>query len=230
MQKGFWDNEISDGHEKVRGARIMSHPENSGGSDMPYPPLFPIVVYQTLARQITEGRKVRCGLCLDIGSGVGMLGIEIAKIAQLEVILLDTEKNLLMGGLKNAEHFRVRERVSAIQADVHNLPFKPNSLNLIVSRGSIPFWKDRIKAFKEIYRVLAANGVAFIGGGLPKNLPEKLRKDLEKRIRDFFSGPGGRGYSPPERWRLHDWLIKAGISQFKIIEGCPGRWVEIIKS
>jgi len=158
-----------------------------------------------------------------------MLGIEIVKITQLEVLLLDTEKNLLIGGLRNAEHFRVRERISAIQADVHNLPFRPDSLNLIVSRGSIPFWKDRIKAFKEIYRVLAANGVAFIGGGLPKNLPEKLRKNLEKRIKDFFSSPRGRKYSPPERWRLHEWLKKAGISQFKIIKGCPGRWIEIIK-
>ena len=74
----------------------MSRPENSSGSDIPYPPTFPIIVYQTLAQQITEGRKVKGGLCLDVGSGVGMLGIEIAKIAQLEVILLDTEKNLLM--------------------------------------------------------------------------------------------------------------------------------------
>jgi len=207
----------------------MSRPKTSSGSDIPYPPLFPIIVYQTLAQQITESRRVKDGLCLDVGSGVGMLGIEIAKITQLEVLLLDTEKNLLIGGLRNAEHFRVRERISAIQADVHNLPFRPDSLNLIVSRGSIPFWKDRIKAFKEIYRVLAANGVAFIGGGLPKNLPEKLRKNLEKRIKDFFSSPRGRKYSPPERWRLHEWLKKAGISQFKIIKGCPGRWIEIIK-
>jgi SAM-dependent methyltransferase len=198
--------------------------------DLPSPPLFPLIVYQALAQEIIEGCNIVEGLCVDIGSGVGMLGIQLAKLTQLEVLLLDVDKKALIGSLKNAEHFKVKGRVSAIRADVHNLPFKSNSINLIVSRGSIPFWKDHVKAFREIYDALVGGGRAFIGGGLTRNLPENVRRELGYRIRQFFNSPRGRQYPPPESWKLDEWLRKAGVAKFEVIQGDPGRWVKITRS
>jgi SAM-dependent methyltransferase len=198
--------------------------------DLPSPPLFPLIVYQALAQKIIEECNIVEGLCVDIGSGVGMLGIQLAKLTQLEVLLLDVDKKALIGSLKNAEHFKVKGRVSAIRADVHNLPFKSNSINLIVSRGSIPFWKDHVKAFREIYDALVGGGRAFIGGGLTRNLPENVRRELGYRIRQFFNSPRGRQYPPPESWKLDEWLRKAGVAKFEVIQGDPGRWVKITKS
>jgi SAM-dependent methyltransferase len=198
--------------------------------DLPSPPLFPLIVYQALAQEIIEECNIVEGLCVDIGSGVGMLGIQLAKLTQLEVLLLDVDKKALIGSLKNAEHFKVKGRVSAIRADVHNLPFKSNSINLIVSRGSIPFWKDHVKAFREIYDALVGGGRAFIGGGLTRNLPENVRRELGYRIRQFFNSPRGRQYPPPESWKLDEWLRKAGVAKFEVIQGDPGRWVKITKS
>jgi len=198
--------------------------------DLPSPPLFPLIVYQALAQKIIEECNIVEGLCVDIGSGVGMLGIQLAKLTQLEVLLLDVDKKALIGSLKNAEHFKVKGRVSAIRADVHNLPFKSNSINLIVSRGSIPFWKDHVKAFREIYDALVGGGRAFIGGGLTRNLPENVRRELGYRIRQFFNSPRGRQYPPPESWKLDEWLRKAGVAKFEVIQGDPGRWVKVTKS
>jgi len=198
--------------------------------DLPSSPLFPLIVYQALAQEIIEECNIVEGLCVDIGSGVGMLGIQLAKLTQLEVLLLDVDKKALIGSLKNAEHFKVKGRVSAIRADVHNLPFKSNSINLIVSRGSIPFWKDHVKAFREIYDALVGGGRAFIGGGLTRNLPENVRRELGYRIRQFFNSPRGRQYPPPESWKLDEWLRKAGVAKFEVIQGDPGRWVKITKS
>jgi ubiquinone/menaquinone biosynthesis C-methylase UbiE len=189
-----------------------------------------LIVYQALAQKIIEECNIVEGLCVDIGSGVGMLGIQLAKLTQLEVLLLDVDKKALIGSLKNAEHFKVKGRVSAIRADVHNLPFKSNSINLIVSRGSIPFWKDHVKAFREIYDALVGGGRAFIGGGLTRNLPENVRRELGYRIRQFFNSPRGRQYPPPESWKLDEWLRKAGVAKFEVIQGDPGRWVKITKS
>ena len=197
--------------------------------DVPYPPLHPLIVYEALAKQVIEDYGVKEGFCLDIGSGVGMLGIELARRTRLDVVLVDIRKDVLLGGLRNAEYFGVRHRVSAVQADVHSLPFRPDAAELIVSRGSIPFWRDRVKAFREIHRVLAGSGVAFIGGGLSRNLPEEVRVELRERIRRWFSSPEGRKYDPPERWKAEEWLRKAGIMRFRIILEDPGRWIEFRK-
>lgn len=195
----------------------------------PHPPLHPLIVYEALARQIVEDYGVMEGFCLDIGSGVGMLGIELARMTRLDVVLVDIRKDVLIGGLRNARYFRVGDKVSAVQADVHHLPFKSDVASLIVSRGSIPFWRDRVEAFKEIHRVLADSGVAFIGGGVSRNLPERVKAELRERIRRWWSSPEAKRYDPPRRWRLEEWLRKAGIRRFKVISEDPGRWVEFRK-
>ena len=50
--------------------------------------------------------------------------------------------------------------------DAESMPFEDNFADLIVSRGSMFFWNDQTKVFKEIYRVLKPNGMAYIGCGL----------------------------------------------------------------
>ncbi|MEM3464971.1 MAG: class I SAM-dependent methyltransferase [Thermoproteota archaeon] len=206
----------------------MSDVDVSNDPHIPHPPLWPLIVYQGLAKEIIGRYNIANGLCLDVGSGVGMLGIELARRTRLNVFLLDVEKNVLAKGLRNAEYFKVRDRVSGVQADAHALPFREGSLNLIVSRGSIPFWRDIVKVFKEIYRVLAAGGVAFIGGGFPKCISKRLLKEFESRRKNFFNGPG-KQYLPLEKWELDKRVREAGVAGFKVIRKGPGRWVEIVK-
>ena len=49
--------------------------------------------------------------------------------------------------------------------------------------GSYPFWKDKHKAFSEIYRVLKPGGVAFIGRGFPESLPLAVAREIRERQR-----------------------------------------------
>ncbi|MBS7611982.1 class I SAM-dependent methyltransferase [Candidatus Bathyarchaeota archaeon] len=215
----------------------MSFSNASEEESIPQPPIHPSTIYKALAKHIVENYGVEEGLCLDIGSGVGLLGIELARLTQLKVLLLDVDRKALVGGLTNAKHFKVEGRVSAVLADAHNLPFKPNSVNLVVSRGVIPFSKDRVKMFKEVYRVLVEHGFALIGGGihsgslkyLPEHSRERLREEVRMRMTRFFSSPQGRGYDHPDKWRLEEWLREAGIRQFRIISDDPGKWIEILK-
>lgn len=196
---------------------------------IPNPPIHSPVVYFSLARQIVDDYGIRQGICLDIGSGVGLLGIGIAMMTQLSVFLVDIDRHTLEGALANAKYFMVRHKITCLRADVHNLPLIDGSVNLIASRGSVLFWKDPVRAFMCINRILAPNAVAFIGGGLHRCLPREERKKLKKAIRGWFESPDAKSLLPPHSWPVSCWMANAKIKAFRTIDDNPGKWIEIRK-
>jgi ubiquinone/menaquinone biosynthesis C-methylase UbiE len=66
-------------------------------------------------------------------------------------------------------------------AAVHRIPPADGSVNLVISRGSIPFWNDPVVALKEIYRILTPDGMAYVGGG--RGTPEIRKLIAEKAVR-----------------------------------------------
>jgi len=52
-------------------------------------------VYPVLARQIVDDYGITTGICLDIGTGPGYLGLEIAKITKVIVYLADIDEKVL---------------------------------------------------------------------------------------------------------------------------------------
>ncbi len=162
-----------------------------------YSQLLP--VYPLIAQQVVDDYGITEGICLDIGTGPGYVGIELAKITELEMYFVDdkqealvkAEQNVSKGGLDNILHFT--------KADVCDLPFEDAFADLVVSRGSLWFWSDQVKGLQEIHRVLKAGGVAFAGGGLGRYTPPTMRKRLKGRGRrkmkkegkgNFLNGDG----------------------------------------
>jgi ubiquinone/menaquinone biosynthesis C-methylase UbiE len=69
------------------------------------------------------------------------------------------------------------------------MPFPDNFADLIVSRGSVFFWEDKVGAFEEIYRVLKPNGRTYIGGGFgTAELREKVMREMKKMISEWKKG------------------------------------------
>ncbi|MBN1545312.1 MAG: class I SAM-dependent methyltransferase [Syntrophaceae bacterium] len=135
--------------------------------------------YVAIAKQIREETGVIEGVGLDVGAGGGYLSLALAGITDLDIVLLDqlpemqkiAEQNIIEAGLE--------KRLRTLMADVHEIPLEDGSVNLVFSRGSVFFWEDQVKAFREIYRVLVPGGVTFIGGGfgsvaLKKQIDEKM--------------------------------------------------------
>ena len=156
-------------------------------------------VYPLIARQVVDDYGVGTGICLDIGTGPGFVGIELAKLTALEMYFIDdsqtaldkAEKNVFNSGLDNKVHFT--------KADVCSLPFDDGFADLVVSRGSLWFWQDQVKGLQQIHRVLKTGGIAFVGGGLGryattdmrKQLKGKGRKKMQKKGKgNFLSGAG----------------------------------------
>jgi ubiquinone/menaquinone biosynthesis C-methylase UbiE/nucleoside-triphosphatase THEP1 len=139
-------------------------------------------VYPVIAKQIKQRTGITRGLCLDVGAGTGHLGIEIAKITDLQVCLLDNSKEMLSIAEQNIANSSLGSRVKTLRGDVHNIPIVDCSIDLVVSRGSLFFWEDRKRAFKEIYRVLAPGGIAYVGGGFGTDeLKRKIDIEMQKR-------------------------------------------------
>ncbi len=136
-------------------------------------------IYPVIADHILKESKIREGICLDLGCGIASLGISIAEITDMPVYGIDFSKDMCRLSKKKALRHNIYDRVMPVEADVHTLPFRNNCADLIVSRGSVFFWKDLPIAFTEVARVLAPNGQAWIGGGFgTKELKEKISEKM----------------------------------------------------
>lgn len=136
-------------------------------------------IYPVIAEQILKATEISRGKCVDLGTGTGLLGLAIAAISDLKVCLLDISPEMLDYADQNIRDKKMEQQVHTVKADVHQLPFPDQSIDLIVSRGSIFFWDDLRKALQETYRVLAPGGVAYMGGGFGSN---ELKDQIEKKM------------------------------------------------
>lgn len=188
-------------------------------------------VNKLIARQSIDDYRITHGICLDIGCGAGWMGTELARLTDMTVILLDIDLRRVAEAARNAVEANVAIKTQPIQADVHKLPFRENLADLVVSRGSIFFWEDPILGLKETYRVLKPRGLAFIGGGMGRYLPEEERRllvaEIKKRIAE--SGKGEQWNRARRPGKFREWLRKAGIPSFRLTTDSPGLWVEIRK-
>ena len=155
--------------------------------------------YKPLAQQISKDCQLseKTGIGIDIGSGPGTLIVELCKCTKLHWINADINPHFFGYFHKMAAKSGIEHRVSSVLADVHDLPFRNNYADFIVSRGSYRFWDNKVKAFGEIYRVLKPGAVAYIGRGFSRNLPvetainirakqgRKMNYDIEEKAKEL---------------------------------------------
>jgi len=188
-------------------------------------------IYPLLAGQIIGDYQIKNGRCVDIGSGDGKLGLELAKRTTLQVYMVDINGDVLKKARPNACGAGLSNQINLIQANVEQLPFVDDFADLVVSRGSIFFWNDKPRGLREIYRILKTDGVAFVGGGLSRYISEQEREEFIRArtvgLKDERSRKEWERLRSPEYFRQI--LRQAGISHFKLILDPPGIWVEMQK-
>jgi len=145
-------------------------------------------VYAPLAQEITERFDLndKEGVGIDLGSGPGKLILELCRRTKLHWINADINAHFFPYFMRKAEEADLSGRVSAVRADAQFLPFRNDYAEVVVSRGSFQFWPDKVRAFAEVLRVLKPGGVAYIGRGLPGNMPLEEGGQLRRR---HGSGP-----------------------------------------
>lgn len=185
-------------------------------------------IYPLLAQQFVDDYSLQTGKCIDLGTGPGSVGIEIAKITDMDIYFVDFNQEQLQLAQANYTFAGCDNQAYFIQADVHKLVFEDNFADFIISRGSLWFWKDPASALREIYRVLKPGGTALIGGGLGRYIPETMRKRLTEANKERLAK---RGETRPSLEEFNLMVSKANLPEYTVInESGQGRWVEIRKT
>ncbi len=95
---------------------------------------------------------------LEIGCGAGFVLPALASQCKpVRLVGIDIDRFLLQHAEKKITHTGLR--VELYQADVRRMPFEDASFDLVVDFGTTFHLNRRVKALKEISRVLAADGI-----------------------------------------------------------------------
>lgn len=183
-------------------------------------------IYPVIAENIIRETEITRGLCLELGSGPGNLGLELAKLApDFELILFDQSADMLKIAEANSAELSLANRVKTRQGNVEELPFDDNSIDLIVSRGSIFFWEDQLMGVNEAYRVLKPGGCAYIGGGfgneeLLAQITEKMREQNPEWENDRKKRVGEQGFA-----HFTELMKNSEVNDYEISRKQAGLWI-----
>lgn len=184
-------------------------------------------VYPSIAGQIIASTGITKGRCLDIGTGGGYLGIAIAKITDLDILLLDKSQRMLDIAAQNIIDAGLETRLRVVSGDVHDIPLGNETMDLVISRGSVFMWEDKAQAFREIYRVLCPGGTAYVGGGLGST---EIRKEIEAKMKENGRNWPDRNRIAEDRTEVYrQGLKEAGITNCSVTKSDVGTWIEIHK-
>jgi ubiquinone/menaquinone biosynthesis C-methylase UbiE len=186
-------------------------------------------IYPVIAQQIMDRCRISEGVCIDVGTGPANLAIALAKITGLKTYAMDFSWHIFPMARENIEAEGLLGRVIPVVGDVHRMPFQDNAASLIVSRGSMRFWRNKPAAFGEIHRVLRPGGKGYVGGGLGSSkLGEEISVEMIKRDARWKKSPKKK-YRTRNVAYFQKILRKAGFDQHEIILDDSGFWVYLEK-
>lgn len=187
-------------------------------------------IYPVIARNALVVTGIEKGVCLDLGSGPGMLAISMAiEAPALEVAAFDFSEDARLIAIGNIYEAGLENRIRTISGDVHNMPYEDCCIDLIVSRGSMFFWKDLVGAFREIWRVLASGGATYIGGGFGSlALRDQVIREMAVRDPEWKCYAKKMDYKDMERFKKM--FTEIGCeNHYRVIDDDTGMWVVLIK-
>jgi SAM-dependent methyltransferase len=186
--------------------------------------------YPIIANEIIKKFQINKGICIDVGTGPAPLAIAIAKITNLKIYAMDISEEMCQIAGRNITVECLQDRIIPIHGDVSKMPFEDDFADIIISRGSMFFWKDLSSGFKEIYRVLKPGSGAYVGGGYgSRRVKEKIKGKFTNKSRDS----GKNFYKSPPKIDIDTLelaVTSAGIEDYILINDDSGLWVTIRKN
>jgi ubiquinone/menaquinone biosynthesis C-methylase UbiE len=96
--------------------------------------------------------KMGKGTILDLGSGTGYLAVQIARKAPgLQVCGIDLSRRMVRIARRHAKGV---SNTQFVFGNAARLPFKDDSIDLVISTGASHHWKMPRLVFEECYRIL----------------------------------------------------------------------------
>ncbi len=182
-------------------------------------------------------KGIRGGRVLDIGTGSGLLAIELAKAkgCHFDIIAIDISENMIRKARENAKWAGVEDKIRFSVSTAAALPFADDSFDLVMSYASLHHWFEPVAVFNEVERVVKETGSAIIRDNkrvyqnpLWKSIIWFISRFMNKRHRENWPKAILASYTIPEvneilsRSRLRECWVS---SDFVCIDLCiEWRW------
>jgi ubiquinone/menaquinone biosynthesis C-methylase UbiE len=184
-------------------------------------------VYPYTAAQIMQAFGCSRGNALEMGSFAGGISMEIARLyPQIDLTIADERTDYLEFLKKKMISKAVAKHIKLVNTPLDNLTFNDNSFDLVILRGAFFFIMERPKILAEIFRVLNPGGLAFVGGGYGKGIPQSLIDEISAESRILNDRLGRHRVRIDELQQL---LLSQGLDNRSHIVEEGGVWLEIRK-
>lgn len=177
--------------------------------------------YPHVVRDILKYCRPQKGFWVDLGAGKGQVAIPLIEATGNPVTMLDPDAESMSKGLEIAREKGLGNRLAAVVGVAEKIPLPDNSVDLLVSRGSIFFWDDPVKGLREVYRVLRPGGKAYIGGGAGSGYPRQAAEELVRRRKELARGKESAKWKRFIELRrpelIQKWAVGAGLPNYKVM-------------
>ena len=182
-------------------------------------------IYPYTARQVMEAFGRKNGRALELGPFAGGISFVLAeKYPALELTIAADNADYIDYLETELEQRRLKERIRLIEAPLTGMPFAAGAFDLVILRGAFFFIMDQPGILDEIHRLLGPGGLAFVGGGYGKDIPNALIDEIAAESRLLNDRLGRRRISLAE---LRNLVESRGLGEKTQIIEEGGVWLEI---
>jgi ubiquinone/menaquinone biosynthesis C-methylase UbiE len=165
--------------------------------------------YRRLAAEVSAVAP-NGGTILDVGTGPGMLLVELAeRRPDLRITGIDLSTDMVVLAERNVRRAGHAARVEVRTADVAALPFPDGTFDFVVSSLSMHHWGSVAPAVTELARVLRPGGALWI-----YDFRTLSDDTLTAAVNDAFGGPPHRSLRRTNRlpWpQLARWTVSLPV-------------------
>ncbi len=149
---------LGDAYEYLIGQFAMESGKKAGEFYTPHQ------VSEVMARIVSKSSDLKSIYDPTVGAGGLSFGL-LEHIHISKLYLVDLREDGLTIAKNRIFNSYPGIVINKIVADVQSVPLSDESVDLIISRGSIRFWEDQLKSLVELRRLLKSGGIMYVGGG-----------------------------------------------------------------
>ena len=140
------------------------------------------------------------GDILEIGSGPGLVGLEIAKkLPGSKLTGYEISQAMIKAAEINAAAYGIRAKY--VHGNAMKMPFEDSGFDSVITNASMHEWEDPIPVFNEIYRVLR-NGGHYCITDLYRDADQRklnfVNKSMPENVRPLFMASFNASYTKEE--------------------------------